>query len=310
MSDAPSLSRRRRNLLLALGVGIALFLALGRLGAGALIEVLWFSSLGYSEVFWRRVLSGAALRVLAIAGATWVIFLNLRAVARSMGRLHIRRRFGNLEIVEQLPPKYLFWILVGSSALLGIWFGFSVPGEAGVRILVWLNAGSWGVVEPIFGKDLGFFVFALPLLSALAGYSLVLVFLLFALSVAGYMATGALGFERGRFRSDPAAFRHLALLVGAFLVGVGAQLWLSRYGLLLDGTGVEGMFGFTDHRARLPALTTLSIVAVFAGGMVGWSGYSGRRRRGLAAVLLLVLGGVGLGQLLPALVQRFQVEPN
>jgi len=67
--------------------------------------------------------------VAGLATAT-VLFVNLRIVSSTLGGIQIKRRFGNLEINEQLPKSYVFWGMLGISALLGLWFG----GKAGARV--------------------------------------------------------------------------------------------------------------------------------------------------------------------------------
>ena len=111
----PAVSKRTGRTLLLVGVALALLIAIGRLGSTALVEVLWHRSVGYDGVFWTRI----GLRALGIAfvglAATAAIFWNLRVVASTMGRLRIRRKFGNLEFVEQLPKRYLSWMIFGSA---------------------------------------------------------------------------------------------------------------------------------------------------------------------------------------------------
>ncbi|MDH3225268.1 MAG: UPF0182 family protein, partial [Gemmatimonadota bacterium] len=181
----------------------------------------------------------------------------------------------------------------------------------GLRALLYLRAGSWGATDPVLGHDLSFYNFLLPLAEALTAFALVLVFLLFFMSLVGYATTGAVAIQKGRLSTDPGALRHLATVLAAFLGVLAVQFWLSRYGLLIDGSsGVSGIFGYVDENARLPGLAGLSLGCVVAAGTVLWSGRRGRVTPALAALATLVAGGIVLGQVFPSLIQRFEVDPN
>lgn len=299
------------RVLLTVGIALALVLAGGRVFASALTEILWFRSVGYSAVFWKlfwlRTLTVVVMG--AVAGA--LVFLNLRGVASSLGRLRIRRRFGNLEFVEQVPRRYVAWIMVGISTLLGVWFGFSAPAGTGLRALLYLEAGPWGITDPVFGRDLGFYNFLLPLAEALVAFALVLVFLLFFMCLVGYATTGALALQQGRLSADPRALRHMATVLAGFLAILALQFWLGRYGLLVDGSSrVSGIFGYVDQNARVPGLAGLALGCLVAAGTVVWAGRRGRPGPALAALGILMAGGIVLAQLFPSLIQRFEVDPN
>src|SRR5690606_31037178 len=101
-STSEMLRRPGRILLLS---GIALLIALigGRALADFYTDALWFAELGYGSVFWTRIAAGVAVRAVAGTIAAGIVFVNLWAVARQVGPVQLRRRYGNLEIAEQVP---------------------------------------------------------------------------------------------------------------------------------------------------------------------------------------------------------------
>ena len=292
-------------------VSAAAVLLLAREAIDLLVEVLWFGANGYLGVFWTRTLSTWGVRIAVMLATGALVYANVRLFATAVRSLRFRRRFANLEISERIPPV---WISRGTllvSALAALWFGAVVPPEAGLSLLLWLRAPAWGVSDPILGHDLSFYIFALPVMSAVVAFALLLVFFLFSLSIAAYGATGALRLTRSGVQLDGTARRHLTLLVTTFLVLLAARFLVARYILLLDGNSdVQGLFGFTDAAARLPALGALAVVALGAAGLVAWGGTRRKMLPAAAGLAAIGLGTLVLAQLYPATIQRFRVEPN
>jgi uncharacterized protein len=296
-------------LLAALVLGAALLL--GRAAAVVYVDVLWYRSVGFLGAYWTRFSWEWGVRAFVAGVTALLVLVNLRVVIGTLGGIQIRRRFGDLEIAEQVPRGVLLAGATLASLLVGFWFAASVPDAAGAGALLLFNGSRWGMVDPIFGLDLGFYLFRLPALSAAVTFSLVLAFFLMALSVAAYAATGSLRWMGGRLQVDPTARLHLAALGAAFLLLLAFRFLVVRYTLLLQGSSaVQGIFGYTDETARLPGLMALAVVALGAAAAVLWGGLRGRRTPALAAVGALVVAGIVVGQIYPSAVQRLQVEPN
>jgi uncharacterized membrane protein (UPF0182 family) len=288
------------------------FILLGtRVATDLWIDVLWFTSEGYLPVLTRDILWIWGVRTVVGVLVAVIFALNLRPVAASLGTIQIRRRFGNLEISERLPARFVAVGVIVFSGLLGLWFGASVPEGLGRDLLLWTNRVQWGVTDPFLGADVSFYVFTVPLLRAAVTFALIAGFLVFTLVLAGYAATGALQLAQDGVGIEARARKHLGTIAAAFLILLAARYGLNRPLLLLSGTSdVQNIFGFTDAQARLPAfrieagLAVLAAVGVFFGA---------RRARFLpvaAGIGGLVLGSVVVGQIWPAAVQRFQVVPN
>jgi len=292
---------------LILGAG----LLLGRAATAVYVDVLWYRSVGFLGAYWTRFSWELGVRAFVAGVTALLVLVNLRVVIGTLGGIQIRRRFGDLEISEQVPRGVLLAGATLASLLVGFWFAASVPDAAGSGALLLFNGSRWGMVDPILGLDLGFYLFRLPVLSAAVTFALVLAFFLLALSVAAYAATGSLRWVGGRLRMDPTARLHLASLGAFFLLLLAFRFLVVRYTLLLEGSSaVQGIFGYTDEAARLPGLVALSTVAVGAALGVLWGGLRGRPTVALGGVGVLMAAGIVVGQIYPAALQRLQVEPN
>ncbi len=282
-----------------------------RLAASAYVEILWQQSTGYSAVFWRRVAWSWGTRLTAGLLVVAIVYANLRLAAVSLGGIHIRRRFGNIEISEQLPASYVSAAILAAASLLGLWFGAAVPSNLGVQIAAMVGSSPWGVTEPILGRDVGYYVFELPVVASAVTFALVVMFLVFTLVTAAYATTGAVRWTRGRLDAQDLARAHLGGLVACFLLVLAFRIWLGRSLLLLDGTsGVQGIFGFADAQARLPALQTLVVILVVGAGTVFWGAWKDRGVPVVVSLVAVILGGTIITRLYPSVVQRFQVIPN
>lgn len=311
MSEVPLQRLRGGRILLlsALALGLAVVLARG--AAILYVDLLWFRSLGFTDAFLVRLSWEWGVRGFVAGVTALLVLVNLRVVVGSLGGIQIRRRFGDLEIAEQVPRSVLLGVAALISVLVGLWFAASVPAEAGTGALLLIHGPRWGMVDPVLGRDIGFYMFRLPVLAAAVTFGLVLSFFLLAVVLAAYAGTGSVRWSGGRLRMDPPTRLHLASLGAAFLGLLALRFLVVRHTLLLEGSSsVQGIFGYTDMEARLPALLALSVVALGAAGTVLWSGRTGRGLPALAGMVTLVVGGIVAGQVYPALVQRLQVEPN
>ncbi len=311
MSDLSTKTRNWGRLLVFLAVGLGAFLLLVRGVATLYTETLWFTSVGYASVYWTLLAAEGGTRLAAGFLTAVGAFLNFKVVARTLSAIQIKRRFGNLEIAERLPERAISLGVAGASLLLGLWVGASFPRGAGIRTLLFLRAPEWGLQTPFLQKDLSFFVFALPIIEGVVILGLALAFLLLSFSAAGYAATGSLSFRAGRATIADLPRKHLGVLAGVFLALLATRFWLTPFLLLLDGnSGVQGIFGFADAQARIPAYRILTFLTFGSAVAVVWAGFKKKIAPLIGSGIAVVVGGVLLAQLYPVFIQRWQVEPN
>lgn len=303
--------RRPGRILLLSGIALLIALIGGRALADFYTDALWFAELGYGSVFWTRIAAGVAVRAVAGTIAAGIVFVNLWAVARQVGPVQLRRRYGNLEIAEQVPRAYIVGGIILVSALAGLWLSeLKFGGESAIGIVMWLRQAAWGVADPIFGHDLSFYVFSLPVFTHTADFLLLGVLWAAVLVVLGYVLSGSLRVREGRLEIEDKARLHFVVLVAAIVFIVGARYWLGRYGLLLDGSGFREALGYTDVHARLPAHRAMAVLSMMASGAILYGGWRRSWSPPIFALGALFIGALGIGYIYPALIQRFQVEPN
>lgn len=274
-------------------------------------ETLWFRELGYTSVLWTRIITGWVIRLGAATVAAAFAFVNLGAVVRRYGPVQLRREYGNLEIVEQIPAR---WIIIGAttiSALAGWWLAtLAFGGQTALSTIAWIRQVHWGITDPLFQRDLSFFVFSLPAYYRIIDFLLVTILWCAALVVLSYLLVGGIRWREKTLSIEGHVRLHLIILGTALVLLLGIRYWLGRYGLLLEGSGIGGGIGYTDIRARLPARQALALLALFSAASLLFGAWYRSWIAPVTGMALLGIGALALGRIYPALVQKFTVEPN
>ncbi len=311
MPDALLRSLKGGRLLLAGFLGLLFILLVGRWGVTLYVDVLWFSAQSLADVFLTQLFWEWGARALVGSATAILAWLNLRVAAKTFAGLQLRRRFGDLVIQEQLPASYVRGGIIFGCVFVGFWFATALPDGTGLGAMLLVNAEPWGLADPILGRDLGFYVFVLPVLQGLSTLTLILTMFLGVVSTAAYAATGSISWGENRLVVERLPRLHLGMLAGAFVLFLGLRFYLAPYGLLVEGnSGVQGIFGYADHEARVAAYQMLGLLAMVTAGAVFWGAYRGRLLPIAAGAAALTVGSLALGQVYPSLIQRFQVQPN
>lgn len=303
--------RRTRRLIITVVVVLLVVLLGGRAAVDLYTNLLWFQGRGYLDVFWRRVGIDMSVRAAAAVVGAVVVLLNGWFVARHLGPVRVRRRYGNIEIAEQIPRHFIITGVVIIALLAGWWLsGILFNGPAALRVAAWLRQAKWGVADPLLGHDISFYLFSLPVYYQFVDYLLLITFWSLVLVALGHLLVGGIRWEENKlFVGEPARV-HLVVLTVVMVLLLGVRYWLGRYSLMLNGNGIAGGVGFTDVHARLPAQWILAAISVLAAATLL---YGALRRIWLLPVIglgALLAGALLLGDVYPSLVQKFQVEPN
>ncbi|MFW6330597.1 MAG: UPF0182 family protein [Gemmatimonadota bacterium] len=303
--------RRVGRIVLAVALAALLVLVVGRMAVGFYTDILWYDALGYLSTFWTRFRLGLLVRGAAALFAAVVVYLNLWWVARNLGPVRVRRRYGNIEIAERIPRQYVLGTATVIALLGGWWLAELQFDDAAVlAVASWLRQVPWAVADPLFGRDVGFYVFALPVAAGLLSFLILITLWTVALVALGHVLVGGISWAEDQVTFTPPARRHLAVLVATLLVLLGIRYWLGRYFLLIEGHGVAGALGHTDVEVRLPVYWVMAGLTLAAAASVVYGAW---RRHLLAPVVgigVLLAGGLVLTVVYPTLVQKFQVEPN
>jgi hypothetical protein len=271
---------------------------------------LWFGEVGYRRVFWVPLLSRLGV-TLVVGGFLFVLlYLNVLPLLRRFtrapdvidlgGRGRLARRLGGG------GPARLTALLIAAVALLvGI-----AASDRWTMFQQFVHAVPFGATDPLFGRDVGFFMFRLPVYQWAASflYSWLLVSLLVVL-IGSYLDLAPL-LIRGLWSVPLRVRAHVSGLLGLVLLVRGWGFWLDAYGLVYSPGGVLTGAGYTDVYVVLPALRTMGVLFILA-ALLMFANVRLRTMRFAAAVLLVTAAAWFLGlRLLPGAVQALRVRPS
>ncbi len=288
-------------------VAIALLLLVGRALAGWYVDYRWYESLGAADVWQVRSWNLFLLRGATFLVGAVFVFANLFAVRASVAALVLPRRVGNLEIGEEVSGRYLLAGVVVLTLVIAAML--ALPHDDWMSLELIRHGERFGETDPYFQFDMAFWVYWLPLESALHLWALIALIAVTLLVLFLYALTPSLRWEGGRLRVTGHVRRHLFALGAALLVLLGWNFRLDAYELLNSGSGALGGFTAIDHRVGIPVNLVLALVTVAAALLVIWSGWMGQVKLAFFSVSAVLLVSLTLRQAVPPVAQRF-VTPD
>src|SRR5688500_4713156 len=306
----PTLSRRAKLVLGAVGVLLVLFTAIGTL-TNVYVDYLWFEETDYTKIFWTELQTRALL--FAVPGVAtgglvpMAIYLAYRVrptfPPMSLAQHDLERYRQSLE-----PRRGL--VLTAVAVVLGLFAGFTAQGSW----QTWLgfrNSTDFGRTDAEFGTDLSFFVFDYPFYRLALGFGFAIVLLALIGSVLTHYVFGGLRLQTPGQKLTAAARVQLSVLLGLFVALKAVAYWLDRYGLVYSDRGeVFTGASYTDVNALLVPKTILMFVAAVC-ALAFFANIVVRNfLLPAAALVLLLLSSLVIGVAYPAIVQQFVVRPS
>jgi uncharacterized membrane protein (UPF0182 family) len=284
-------------------------------------DLLWFSDMGQSAVFWTQILGqwavGAVFGVLTFA----IVYANL-VVARGLrSRVSVagfpdgtpltpqQQLDQGLRRARAVMDPWVGLLLVVVALLVAINVGASMSGNWQVFRLA-LAGKTFGTVDPQFKLDAGFFVFTLPALRLVCDWLFGALILALLLTLAVHLFDGGIRLA-DRFRGFDAHVKaHISVLLGLIVASRAFDYWLSIYELDLSPRGQVVGASFTDVHAQIPAYWILIVITIAVGVLLllniryqGW-------RLPLIGLGVWIGASILVGGVYPALIQQLQVAPN
>jgi hypothetical protein len=278
-------------------------------------EWLWFKTdVGFPGVFWTIL--GSKVGLGAVAGLLFLVLIlgnveYARRLARRTSWYEEERALRQqiAEVMEYFVGRYLYLLL----ALVSVVAAYGVAAAAAEKwnlYLLFRQGQSFGASDPIFRQDLGFYVFRLPFLRYLWQWAYVALIAVFLVSAGTHYLAKAIRTLRGMPAFAPHVKAHLSVLLGLILVTKAIGYRLESFYLLYSARGAAYGASYTDVHAQLLAYNVLLVIALGCAALVLINIYFRGLWLPLAGIGFLAVSSLLLNISYPALVQRFQVQPN
>lgn len=307
-----------RSARIALIVAIILFVLFPLLGslAGVYTDFLWFVDLGQQQVFLTRITNSIVTGLVFGSLAFLMLFVNAR-IARRMAPRAVLTSVGDLppqleevmvRLRTQIGPVIDQLILWGSVAI-AIAVGAGMAENWETFRLAFSGVG-FGVSDPQFGRDVGFYVFSLPALRLVSGWLTSMLVGVTVVTVLVHLVDGAIQ-PLARFKGFASHVKaHLSVLLAAIVASRAFAYWLDIWELNFSPRGQVTGASYTDVHAQIPAYWILIVIALASAVLLlanirfrGW-------RLPAIALGVWVAASILLGAVYPAIVQALRVRPN
>lgn len=310
----PAAARTRRGrvllptiiILAAIVIGFVIF-------TGFYTDWLWFDSVEATEVYTTTLYT--RLIMMATFGLTMAVVLSgtmWLAYRLRPSMMTLTQEQAGLERYRMAIQPFRLGLMIIIPLIVGLLAGISASAEWGT-FLRWRNATDFGITDPQFGLDLGFYIFSYPFLRFALGFAFAVLILSILVAVAVHYLYGGLRLQPKGDRASAGAQVHLSILVGLFVLLKAAAYWLDRFGLTIKSEPlVQGFTGlkYVDVNAVLPSLTILTFVALLVAALFFVNVFVRNWILPGIGLGLLILTSILIGGVYPAIVQQFQVRPS
>ncbi|MGL4177509.1 MAG: UPF0182 family protein [Dermatophilaceae bacterium] len=301
---------RRRPGPLSITIAVVAVLAvLGGIAANVLTDLWWYDSVGFRGVFVTELTvkagifavsalltGGAVAASLVLAYRTRPLYVPVTPAQQVLEQY--RQAIEPLRRVAVIGVPIVLGLLAGSGSM-GAWRTY----------LLWANQEPFGVEDPQFGMDVGFFVFTLPWLRFVVSFVTVVLVLAFVAGAFTHYVYGGLQLP-GRGPTTRAAYIHLGITGALIALTRAASYWLDRFSLSVERNELLTGITYTGANAVLPTKAILAVAAVMCAGFFLAAIWSRSWRLPVTGVVLLVVTAVLVGSVYPALIQRLRVSPS
>jgi uncharacterized protein len=274
---------------------------------------LWFQNMGFSQVFttvlWAKFLALAVFFLIfaIFAGVNIFIARKWGAPSRSLRMATPQSPVTSLDVIfqERYAPYVWTLIVLFLSGIMGV-----SASNSWMTFLQYIHNSRFGVSDPIFSRDVGFYVFKLPLYNFLQQWCLFALFFVIVAVVLSYYMDQAIGVQQNRFYFNSRSKAHLVVLGGLFALRIAWSYWLRIYGLMYSSSGVAYGASYADIHAQLPAYRILLVLSLLIAVLLFTMPVLKRWKWVIYIIGIYFAVLVGFSWIYPGIIEQYVVKPN
>ncbi|MFM2077292.1 MAG: hypothetical protein RJA49_1182, partial [Actinomycetota bacterium] len=303
------MSDRGRALIIIAAVVVVGLLLSARFLAGFYTDLLWYQSVGRSDVFWGEI--RAKFTLFLVFGVVFAVLAMLNLVIAD--RLAPAAFSANTHpVVERFHEFFGHRLRLLRFAVAGV-FALLFAAPAVGRWEDWLmfrNSKSFGIADAQFGNDVGFYMFKLPFVTFVLDWLFLAVGFITLLVLATHVLSGGVMLAPPKPKVRRATKAHLAVLLAVMAVLKAGDYWVMRYELTNANRGSFTGPNYTVVNAQLPAVLLLGLIALFTAALYLATLKTDKWRPAIVASALWAIVALVGGVIYPAVIQSLVVNPN
>ncbi|MEI7547324.1 MAG: UPF0182 family protein, partial [Actinomycetota bacterium] len=302
-------SDRGRLILIVVAAVIVIGLFSLRFVASFYTDYLWHQSVGRTDVFWGVL--GAKATLFALFAGTFIVLgvLNLIIADRLAPTSFSANVHPVVERFHEFFGQRLRLFRFGVAIVLGLLVALPCIG----RWQDWLmfrNSKSFGISDPKFGNDVGFYMFKLPFVTFVLDWLFIATLLITILVVFTHVLSGGIVFAANRPKVRRATKAHVAVLLALLAILKAGDYWVTRYGLTTASRGAVRGITYAVDKAQLPAVLLLGLVALLTAVLFLSTLKTDKWRPAVVASALWAVVALAGGVIYPSAIQSLVVNPN
>ncbi len=300
---------RTRAVVTITAITLAVLIILFFVFAGLFSDWLWFQQVGYLKVLTTQWIAQFSLFFIGFFAMAIPVFVSIEIAFRL--RPVYAKLNSQLDRYQQVVEPLRRLAIYGIPIILGL-FGGGSASSRWQTVLEYLNRTSFGQKDPQFGFDVSFYVFDLPFWRGVVAFASAVIIISILAALATSYLYGALRLNGRELRISRAARVQLATTVGIYIAVQAVSIWLDQYATVTSpsaGTVAIGA-GYTEVNATIPAREILAVIAGFVAILFFITAVIGRWRLPIIGTALLLVSGILIGAIYPAIVERFTAEPS
>ncbi len=283
------------------------------------VDYQWFGEVNYISVFLARIINELKIGIPLFFLLSILLYLYMQLMKKDFYR-------HSQIIPTDKEKRRLNRIITVTSLILPFFISIGISRSLWLDILQFLNAGSFNLPDPIFGKDIGFYMFKLPLLGEALSVLIFLAVVLVVVTVVFYgamityktpeMLSSRMNTEEPRRRYPfvnrqwlDLAVRQVATIGFVFFLILALRYYLGRYNLVFSPRGVAYGASYTDISVTLKVYLLQIGACIISAVLIIYAVFARRYRIAVYGPALLIAVTI-LGNLVAVGVQNFIVEPN
>lgn len=304
----------KRNLYLILGLLVLFFIVLFN-STNLIATLQWFGEVGYTRTYLTRAFAVAGLTVPIFLVFYFISIFYYKSIAKKYDQVSYPPK-----TEEQIRVRNRFVYIVAAVFFLVVSYGLAK--ENWYLILQYINGVQFNAADPVFGKDISFYVFRMPLYQFLVSMALSVVFLLILLTIVIYLIIAAKSsFNRMNFRNLRGilhvlkngfiqfAGKSLAMLIALYMLLLAAKYYLDSFLVMFNESGVVYGPGYTDVHVNVPILRAMAIIAAVSSVVVAYA--IQKKKINLIGYSILLIFGLSILRVITYVgVETLVVNPN